>query len=89
MTINEKRRRGAEIDDRIYTGKGLLEKQKFMRYGNIIRNTKLRIYRVAMRPVGTYPAEIMRLIRNDVEKMRRIVRRIVARGENVRGSTED
>ena len=79
--INNKNERSIELKQRIQAGHKAYHKYKtFMKHNRISKNTKLRIYKTAIRPVVTYGAEAMCLTKKDEEISnifeRKIMRRI-------------
>lgn len=78
VIVNSKNNRSVEIQERIQAGnRAYWTYKKLLQDRNISRNTKLMIYRAAIRPVTTYASETMSLTSKDEENLRIFERKIL------------
>ena len=76
VTTNNKNDRTRETDHKIQAGnRACCKCSSIMKSKEISRETKMRVYRVAIRPVVTYRTETM-IVTNEEEKLRRFGRKI-------------
>ncbi|KAJ3667210.1 hypothetical protein Zmor_002610 [Zophobas morio] len=78
--IDNEGKRQVEITQRIQSGhRAYFKYSSIMKSSRISKDTKLRVYKAAIRSVVTYAAETMSLTRDAEEKMSRFERKIVRR----------
>lgn len=80
VMLNGKNERSVEISERIQSGnRAYWSYHGFLKDKSISKETKLKIYKSAIRPVVTYAAETMCLTNKDEEKLKIFERRIYRR----------
>ncbi|XP_072379022.1 uncharacterized protein [Diabrotica undecimpunctata] len=78
VIVNAQNKRSKKVTERILAGnKTYWRYHRLMMDKNLSRNTKLKIYGVAFRPVVTYAAETMYLTEKDEEELRIFERKIL------------
>lgn len=76
--VDDKNEKSVEINQRIQAGhKAYFKYKMYMKSKRISKNTKMKIYKAAIRPVATYAAETMCLTSRDEEKLRIFERKII------------
>ena len=75
--INNRNDRSRDTEHIIQAGNWACYKYKYMKSKEMSRKTKMRVYRVAIRPAVSYGAKTMILTKGKEEKLRRFERKIV------------